>query len=983
MKNHTLLMGCVFAVLLCLPGISAYSSTYYVYENGDDSNTGLSEVSPWATIQYALDQTGAGDTIIALKGHYVLSTGILIDGDDSGTVLLSKDGADSTFIESFDTAAVQHLFSFENVGDTFLLEGFTIECGTSLDSPAIYLSSSSPKFRNCLIINDTGSAAVSGVNSSPQFINCTVAGNAGYGLYFTGTSFPALKNSIIWGNSNSLFGVDAADVRYCDIEDSSFAGINGNFSADPLFIGGGNYHLSMGSPCIDEGDTADDYSLEPEPNWDRINVGAYGNTRKATRSSPIYFEITEYAEVMPFQYPIGVEHLEHDVLLDGFFTAYKDGIEDTWIWSSYDERTEVDTVSREILENNHVVGTIKVVVRSSDSMLQITQIFSQTKSKKYFTVRAIIENISNEVLTDVIFKRYTDWDVGNDHWDDTFDWDIDRYLVIGSDLVYCGLASLTRPDRWDYDGWDKSGLPDYNNRKTDEDWVVETPPLYSCDGLPVFDMDLHELWPGERQQFYFLYCTGDTKAELQQAWDEVRDTDYDELLDPWEYFYFGDLAQDPHQDFDGDGLSNEEEWELATDPTDTADPVTMWVDKSNLSGTWLGTEQYPFKVIQDGIDTPDRPHIVRIKPGTYYENLDMAENVYLMGEDRNSVIIDGQGLESVVMFDRISECKIDNVTITNGFYIIGGGIYSYSSSPLIKNCTIIQNDASIAGAGIFLGNDSIGTPCYPLIKNSIVRDNIILGTFGFGAGVCVDYYAAPTIVNSIIDYNQASATGSYAGGVAIVDANCTITNCTILYNSAADSTGGIMGLGDFSAKITNSIIWGNGIDLDNIDADMVSHCDIQNSTFSDTNGNFSLDPLFVNSAAKDYRLQLASPCIDTGTTNPVELPHADFAGNARILYGGKSFAPDIGAHEYYKWFRFSRVDGSDTFTLSWPCKAGKIYSVYYNDDSLSNPAQWQLATDSITATENGIISWSDGDYSGTSPSPSAVPHRFYKVLFSH
>ena len=38
------------------------------------------------------------------------------------------------------------------------------------------------------------------------------------------------------------------------------------------------------SPCIDAGDPAYDYTLEPEPNGERINMGAYGNTKYASKS---------------------------------------------------------------------------------------------------------------------------------------------------------------------------------------------------------------------------------------------------------------------------------------------------------------------------------------------------------------------------------------------------------------------------------------------------------------------------------------------------------------------------------------------------------------------------------------------------------------------------------------------------------------------------------------------------------------------------
>lgn len=41
------------------------------------------------------------------------------------------------------------------------------------------------------------------------------------------------------------------------------------------------------SPCIDVGDPADDYSSEPDPNGDRINMGAFGGTTTASKTAYI------------------------------------------------------------------------------------------------------------------------------------------------------------------------------------------------------------------------------------------------------------------------------------------------------------------------------------------------------------------------------------------------------------------------------------------------------------------------------------------------------------------------------------------------------------------------------------------------------------------------------------------------------------------------------------------------------------------------
>jgi hypothetical protein len=88
-------------------------------------------------------------------------------------------------------------------------------------------------------------------------------------------------------------------VDYSDVE-GGWPG-TGNLNLDPLFVDAdgpdGVYgtpdddmHLLPTSPCIDAGDPGSDFSLEPEPDGGRINMGAYGNTPQAETKGWIYIE---------------------------------------------------------------------------------------------------------------------------------------------------------------------------------------------------------------------------------------------------------------------------------------------------------------------------------------------------------------------------------------------------------------------------------------------------------------------------------------------------------------------------------------------------------------------------------------------------------------------------------------------------------------------------------------------------------------------
>ena len=161
---------------------------------------------------------------------------------------------------------------------------------------------------NCLFIDNRadfgGGAAISAYQQNVN--NCTFTANqadsAGGGLYRAGGYYrPNANDCVIWGNSPDEVAGDIR-VRYCALSDTGITGI-GNIYDDPLFVdpAGGDFHLQSTtgswhggqwlpdpahSPCIDAGNPNANYSGEPAPNGDRLNMGAYGNTSQASLSIP-------------------------------------------------------------------------------------------------------------------------------------------------------------------------------------------------------------------------------------------------------------------------------------------------------------------------------------------------------------------------------------------------------------------------------------------------------------------------------------------------------------------------------------------------------------------------------------------------------------------------------------------------------------------------------------------------------------------------
>lgn len=158
---------------------------------------------------------------------------------------------------------------------------------------------------------DNGLASVLYVDGGPggpssvAIENVTVADNVcpgadpGAVVLIEDGSAISIRNSIFWNNTGDGFATLTGGTYTITHSITAESG-SGNFLADPLFADApDDYHLrseygrytpggwvidAVTSPAIDAGDATSDYSLEPQPNGGRINLGAYGNTDEASRS---------------------------------------------------------------------------------------------------------------------------------------------------------------------------------------------------------------------------------------------------------------------------------------------------------------------------------------------------------------------------------------------------------------------------------------------------------------------------------------------------------------------------------------------------------------------------------------------------------------------------------------------------------------------------------------------------------------------------
>jgi parallel beta-helix repeat protein/predicted outer membrane repeat protein len=326
------------------------------------------------------------------------------------------------------------------------------------------------------------------------------------------------------------------------------------------------------------------------------------------------------------------------------------------------------------------------------------------------------------------------------------------------------------------------------------------------------------------------------------------------------------------------------------------------------------------------------------------------ENEPTRAENSYHVVIASETNETAVL---------DGFTITGGNAngprpnSLGGGIYSYSSSPTIMNCTISGN-SSVRNAGGGIRNHGTGMyhhlNCNPTIINCTISRNYGGGIKSSGSptlinsqinrndGGCgmINGLGNPTLINCTISGNNAGgwdSCDSYstlincmfvgnssdwnAGAWFSVDSDSVLVNCVFVGNSARNEGGGIYSMSDYSMTLTNCILWSNrdkgGMDASAqiYDRDSINYCCIQGWT-GDLGGigNIDEDPCFVSPGYwdskglwidGDYHLLHGSPCIDAGDPTYIAGPNeTDFDGRPRVLDGDNDglLVVDMGAYEY-------------------------------------------------------------------------------------
>ncbi len=326
--------------------------------------------------------------------------------------------------------------------------------------------------------------------------------------------------------------------------------------------------------------------------------------------------------------------------------------------------------------------------------------------------------------------------------------------------------------------------------------------------------------------------------------------------------------------------------------------------------------------IQEGIDASEDGDTILVSPGEYPTrinfngmNVVLASNFILDGNENfiSQTILSGADHDGSIVSIRSGEtASLIGFTLSGANTDFGGAVYCRSSSPILSNLIVEDNNVSRNGGGIYVTQFS-----NPTISNVIMRRNsagYVGGGFGCYGG------STPTLINCTITDNRCDHVG---GGLHGHNSSMTLENVTVANNRAEHTGGAVYLTQGATANLTDCILWNNqpfewhlvpGID-GNMTGITVSHSIVmggfdgleiwQPADIDWQAGNLDVDPEFTNDMNGDYSLSEDSPAIDAGN------PESDFdPDGTRADMGSFYYDNEEGQHVLHVPVAYETIQGA-------------------------------------------------------------------------
>lgn len=247
--------------------------------------------------------------------------------------------------------------------------------------------------------------------------------------------------------------------------------------------------------------------------------------------------------------------------------------------------------------------------------------------------------------------------------------------------------------------------------------------------------------------------------------------------------------------------------------------------------------------------------VIQLAAGTFIEETPIGvptSGIRIQGAGMDETVIQGDGQGHVL--DVGVDVQIQDLTITgggDGSDHFEAGIWNTSGHVDVRNCRFTDNNV-----GIFTWCFDAGCDAVITMTNSLFDHNLRVA-------VDANEHAIHRLINDTIVAN--------ARGVVLSNAGSRLENSIVVHNAYE----GIIGYN--SPTLEYNDVWDNGNDYSNI---------------GPGSSDISVDPLFEDEDNGDYRLQIDSPCLDTG--NPA-IEHNDRNGGRNDLgiYGGPYALPVV------------------------------------------------------------------------------------------
>ena len=172
-----------------------------------------------------------------------------------------------------------------------------------------------------------------------------------------------------------------------------------------------------------------------------------------------------------------------------------------------------------------------------------------------------------------------------------------------------------------------------------------------------------------------------------------------------------------------------------------------------------------YQTIQEAVDAASPGDVILVSAGTYYEHVTVNKTISLVGENRETTIIDNDSTGTGYIHVTADNVKISGFTIQNG----GGIFLNHSNDNIIFMNTLVSNGYS----GVSL-RESFGNV---VINNQILNNGGGVPGLMWGVGIELMYSNSNIIKSNTISNNIVS-------GISISSSYGNIVNYNIVTNSS-------------------------------------------------------------------------------------------------------------------------------------------------------------------------------------------------------